>query len=530
MKKLLLFAVFTMLGLGAIAQVGITKKSDNANATQADAKTLYWTTVADGTVTSNRLPIFALSADVVGTKSQTIYPASLLEDLSYGDTIVALSYYVAYPAFDPFTGTFNVYMDEVPEAAYGTDDALDAAKLVYSGTLDATGTKMTINLQTPYIYNGGNLLVSIEVVTAGNFDGTTFYGCTEEDASVVVTTSTYIYDFMPKVDFEYKLGPDRPEWEFEWGDTLDYTNGNNAVGWYGTTTQHFGVMYPADLMSGRNYLVAVMMPYVKAGEYVISFYEGGVNAPGELTYEQTYTFTEDPTDYWFTFYLDAPQTICDTMNLWVVVQANSENFHFQFTDFCGDHNSFWRRLDDGTWFTESKTMMIKTITSDTDLNTVSISGPSEGTTYQSYTFVAEGPADASYYWDFENCLSSVQNGGPTATADWDEAGIYTITLTATRESGVAITDEMEITITSEEPPAGIDGVGQPDVSIYPNPATSEINIHAEGFLNLEVYDEAGRRVMGADHTVVDISSLAAGIYTVNVRTDRGTSVQKLVKK
>ncbi len=32
---------------------------------------------------------------------------------------------------------------------------------------------------------------------------------------------------MPKVDIEYKMGPNRPEWSC--GDTMDYTNGAEAI-------------------------------------------------------------------------------------------------------------------------------------------------------------------------------------------------------------------------------------------------------------------------------------------------------------
>jgi hypothetical protein len=72
------------------------------------------------------------------------------------------------------------------------------------------------------------------------------------------------------------------------------------------------------------------------------------------------------------------------------------------------------------------------------------------------------------------------------------------------------------------------------VSIYPNPATTRLNIDVPAnidILSVDLYDIVGKNtgvvlVNGA----IDVSNLARGVYILNVTTDQGTLTQKVIKR
>ena len=146
---------------------------------------VYWTmsgnmsggelTVCDGTSTSSYVPLYGLWVDDY-TRTECVYPADMLAPLA-GTQISSLKYYISSPATGDFgAASFNVYLMEVPNTAINSYYGSDNATVVYSGSLDATGTEMMINFTTPYTDNGGNLLIGIEEPTTGTYHSAYFYG------------------------------------------------------------------------------------------------------------------------------------------------------------------------------------------------------------------------------------------------------------------------------------------------------------------------------------------------------------------
>ena len=78
---------------------------------------------------------------------------------------------------------------------------------------------------------------------------------------------------------------------------------------------------------------------------------------------------------------------------------------------------------------------------------------------------------------------------------------------------------------------GIESVKTSKVKIYPNPATTQLNVTAEDVKNIQVVDLNGCIVMERSQTgMLDVSSLEKGVYMVRVFTERGVDVQKFVKR
>ena len=135
----------------------------------------------------------------------------------------------------------------------------------------------------------------------------------------------------------------------------------------------------------------------------------------------------------------------------------------------------------------------------------------------------------SYYWSFpggEPLVSQEEN--PEVT--YPNAGVYSVTLFATngassdmevKESYITVVDESNVLELSAN-----------DVAIYPNPASSVMNVRAEGLQQISIYDITGRIVfekdVNSDNETIDISKFQRATYAIRITTDTGTFVRTLV--
>ena len=172
-----------------------------ASSAWADEVTVY-----DGTATNDYLPVYGYYVDSQGGISEFIIPSDQLTELN-GKAIERMVFYLGTPAAASFgAASFNVYLEEVAGSNYDDSSAsqlTDNKTKVYEGALDATGTTMEIPFVTNYTYNGGNLLVAIEVGTSGTYKSAKFYGTTTTN-----NTGRYKYGsasgrqkFIPKTTF-----------------------------------------------------------------------------------------------------------------------------------------------------------------------------------------------------------------------------------------------------------------------------------------------------------------------------------------
>ena len=174
---------------------------------QEDNETL---TVYDGTTTNNTVPAYIFYFDEF-TKSQFVIPAEELTEMT-GSSISSVTFYttnnnVPYTTVSPA----NVYLSEVDHTQI---DAFESnGELVYSGYFNIvstdTGGEMTINFSTPYTYQGGNLLVSLENTDDEGWKNIYFYGQTVNGASIsgysssMETIPSTQQNFIPKTTFGF---------------------------------------------------------------------------------------------------------------------------------------------------------------------------------------------------------------------------------------------------------------------------------------------------------------------------------------
>ncbi len=180
-------------------------------------------TVGNGTDTDSYIPTHSLYNY---TKSQTIVPASELTALN-GKSIIGMSY---YPTSYSITRNVAIYLMETDQDVLNTSFVnASGATAVYSGDVQFTAdTETHIDFNTPYIYSGGNLLVTALDLTGTWSSGLQFYGVKDNSDADYFSRYAYTdsgpFDLDPTTDSVTGTGSKfRPKMAFHIGYTV--TNG-----------------------------------------------------------------------------------------------------------------------------------------------------------------------------------------------------------------------------------------------------------------------------------------------------------------
>ena len=181
-------------------------------------------TVANGTVTNGKVPVEGFNCDNY-LRCQMLYRASdftggavgtsLMPHGSVHASIQQMTFYASSPAQGSWgNAQFQIKVMEISATTLGSSyNAMSSATVVYNDTLDGQDSMMTIVFDTPYQYNGGNLLVEISSTQKGNWKSITWKGISRSGASVQgysssspsACTATQC-DFLPKTTFTFTNG------------------------------------------------------------------------------------------------------------------------------------------------------------------------------------------------------------------------------------------------------------------------------------------------------------------------------------
>jgi hypothetical protein len=134
----------------------------------------------------------------------------------------------------------------------------------------------------------------------------------------------------------------------------------------------------------------------------------------------------------------------------------------------------------------------------------------------------------SWAWAFEGgtpASSSIQN--PTVT--YDTEGIYDVTLVVANDGGSDELTETDYIIIDNG--TGINESMSEKVKLYPNPATHQITVEAEGLESVSIVDMLGQTVYAArvngNKEVIDISKLGKANYLVKIVTADGETTKSI---
>lgn len=142
-----------------------------------------------------------------------IYPANMLTDLA-GKQITALKFYTKYSQ-TLYGGQLEVSLGETEQTAYTDNGETYEGKIttgltaVTTCTLTAGGNELELVFDTPYTYNGGNLVVQTLVNEAGdNYAQQDFVGIETEALTSYCEyysfgDNTLAHKFLPKMTVTY---------------------------------------------------------------------------------------------------------------------------------------------------------------------------------------------------------------------------------------------------------------------------------------------------------------------------------------
>ena len=166
-------------------------------------------TVYDGTDNNSYIPFYGLYADTQGAASEFVIPSDDLVEMT-GGTITEMKFYLKQSAAEAWTGTYQVYLNEVAETTLTGITGPDASTVVATASFDATGTELTVTFDDPYTYEGGNLLIGSYVSVAGNYKSAYFYGVTQTENTGWYRKNASAagegLKFIPKTTFTYTAG------------------------------------------------------------------------------------------------------------------------------------------------------------------------------------------------------------------------------------------------------------------------------------------------------------------------------------
>ena len=152
-----------------------------------------------------------------------------------------------------------------------------------------------------------------------------------------------------------------------------------------------------------------------------------------------------------------------------------------------------------------------------------------GQTNTLYASAMGGSGNYTYSWSPVDHLDNPTSQTPVFTPD-GELGEYTYTVTISDGSETATATVTFIVVECES----VDEIDADNVMLYPNPATSVINIYGlenRDNLTVTIVNIQGQVVMTADNSLeINVSDVAAGIYFVKIDCDGQHYLKKIVIK
>ena len=277
MKKL-----FTLIAVAAMAF-----------ATQANVLS-----VCQGEYQSSYIPVYGLWYDTPGF-TQQIYPADMLADMAGGEitgiSFLTLSNVDGTPYGQDFSsyvikfygGQVTLALKEVNELGFTETVAMTGATVVASTTPEYGDATLDFVLDEPFQYNGGNLLVEVNIAEVGTYGSTYFWGTAMYDENDnLIYTPTYYYNenysggvnaeglsgFLTAADFTYTAGQVTPP---------EPTEKTGAPTFNGYTTDGIHA-YFVELVETEPSVIYYRVQYGHDGEFT-----------DWMEYEDLLSFTED---------------------------------------------------------------------------------------------------------------------------------------------------------------------------------------------------------------------------------------------
>ena len=247
------------------------------------------------------IPVYGYWFDTEGM-TQQIYPAEMLTDMA-GGQITSLTFYTAATwgaGYENYAIAFDgaeilLSLKEVEQDAFADEDPMiGGATVVAVSEAEYGGVYLTFELDEPFEYNGGNLLVECYWDGEGSWGSTYFLG-EETDRNTAYygidyygEWSEYAFNVLNKVTFTYEAGEVGPVDPTEKTDAPSsqkenfvYNDGNIYYNAYNVTLipteesdiyYRIGVMVDGDYVYGDWMLYEDVLVFNEEGTYMVEAY------------------------------------------------------------------------------------------------------------------------------------------------------------------------------------------------------------------------------------------------------------------
>ena len=404
----------------------------------------------------------------------------------------------------------------------------------------------------------GDYEYEVRVVYGGENNPNTYYAmsCPQEVTATVAQACA-----APERLFgQYKYNEDGTfgaELIWPYGSNVDtewlyYDNGVNQDGIGGPAEFYWGVMFPSASIQAYDgtFLTTVSLFDFAQSEGDINIYYGGTTAPGTLVHTQPYV--GHGTGNFFEFELTSALPIDVTENLWVVFSTkNGTNYPASCCADCGDPNSRWISMDGSAWedvasYGLYNTWMIRAMVSGSAMGEVStLTAIDYEYTTGEGQFVAYGASRGETFEHYNIYRGTSANnfelvGESTEGTYFDEveAGTYYYQVTAVyTNNGEECESEPATAYDNEEQNyvivevTAIDENGVNGMMVYPNPTKDNLNITAEGMINITITNALGQVMyeeeVVSDNQIINMAQYEAGVYMVRITTENGVAVKQV---
>ena len=274
-------------------------------------------TVFDGSDKNSNVPFSNIQYQSKGMHSQFIYPADQVAAMS-GQQINSVVFYLQ-EGLHALGGQLVVSMGETNDPVYvNARDFRTTLTEVATISLTEGVTELEINFSTPYIYNGGNLVMDFYAAEAGDdnyFAWDYFYGV-NQSSFVAIGANGSMATFLPKATFDYgvpqdwasKVTPEQVTFNTipaEREDVQVITLLNKGLNAFtpviGAVSAPFSIdVEPVELASGQSLNIPVKFAPAEPGDYSATL---TINCGEAGSYEIPLTATATEVSY--------EQTVCD---------------------------------------------------------------------------------------------------------------------------------------------------------------------------------------------------------------------------
>ena len=163
-------------------------------------------TVNDGAATHYLVPVNSFYYNEAGTRSQVMYPADQLTAMA-GLPINGVTFYFDNEGCKMDGGLLRVSIGETDLPSYASASAfVSGLTTVATVSMTRGENDLIIDFDTPYVYQGGSLVLDFYVEEPGEAGASYFLG--QVTSTDVAISSGDLRQFLPKATFDYGVAPE----------------------------------------------------------------------------------------------------------------------------------------------------------------------------------------------------------------------------------------------------------------------------------------------------------------------------------